>query len=122
VGAGPYVDARGQTWIWESLGYHDYGPVAGAASLGRLSWRLGTVVALHDETATARTITFEIPDWPGHLAGQHVDVRLTASVLPIACSNWRFGESEKFMKYIVGMLFVLGALLVLVNGCAPWAS
>jgi ferredoxin-NADP reductase len=47
--------------------------------LGRLSWRVGTVVALHDETATARTITLEIPDWPGHLAGQHVDVRLTAS-------------------------------------------
>lgn len=41
-------------------------------------WRIGTVVALHDETATARTITFEVPEWPGHLAGQHVDVRLTA--------------------------------------------
>ena len=42
-------------------------------------WHVGTVVALHDETATARTITLEIPKWPGHLAGQHVDVRLTAS-------------------------------------------
>lgn len=42
-------------------------------------WRAGTVVALHDETATARTITLEVPDWPGHVAGQHVDVRLTAS-------------------------------------------
>jgi ferredoxin-NADP reductase len=41
-------------------------------------WRLGKVVALHDETATARTITLKIPDWPGHAAGQHVDVRLTA--------------------------------------------
>jgi ferredoxin-NADP reductase len=41
-------------------------------------WRPGTVVALHDETSTARTITLEIPDWPGHVAGQHVDVRLTA--------------------------------------------
>jgi ferredoxin-NADP reductase len=41
-------------------------------------WRLGAVVALHDETAMARTITLEVPDWPGHLAGQHVDVRLTA--------------------------------------------
>jgi ferredoxin-NADP reductase len=41
-------------------------------------WRLGTVVALHDETATARTITLEVPDWPSHVAGQHVDVRLTA--------------------------------------------
>jgi ferredoxin-NADP reductase len=41
-------------------------------------WRIGTVVALHDETATARTITLEVPDWPGHIAGQHVDVRVTA--------------------------------------------
>jgi len=53
--------------------------MAGAALLGRrVMWRVGTVVALHDETATARTITFQVPDWPGHVAGQHVDVRLTA--------------------------------------------
>jgi ferredoxin-NADP reductase len=42
-------------------------------------WRVGTVLALHDETATARTIALEVPDWPGHTAGQHVDVRVTAS-------------------------------------------
>ncbi len=42
-------------------------------------WRVGKVVALHDETATTRTITLEVSDWPGHVAGQHVDVRLTAS-------------------------------------------
>ena len=42
-------------------------------------WRIGRVLALHDETASARTITLEVPDWPGHLAGQHVDVRLTAA-------------------------------------------
>jgi len=41
-------------------------------------WQVGKVIALHDETATARTITLEVPDWPGHVAGQHVDVRLTA--------------------------------------------
>jgi ferredoxin-NADP reductase len=41
-------------------------------------WRVGMVVALHDETPTARTIALEVPDWPGHVAGQHVDVRLTA--------------------------------------------
>jgi ferredoxin-NADP reductase len=44
-----------------------------------MMWRVGTVVGLHDETATARTIKLEVPDWPGHVAGQHVDVRLTAS-------------------------------------------
>src|SRR5438045_7729278 len=53
--------------------------MAGAALYGRLMWRIGKVVALHDETLSARTITLEIPDWPGHVAGQHVDVRLTAS-------------------------------------------
>jgi ferredoxin-NADP reductase len=41
-------------------------------------WHVGKVIALHDETATARTITLEVPDWAGHVAGQHVDVRLTA--------------------------------------------
>lgn len=44
-----------------------------------MMWRVGTVVALHEETPTARTITLRVPDWPGHVAGQHVDVRLTAS-------------------------------------------
>jgi ferredoxin-NADP reductase len=52
--------------------------VARAAVLGRLSWRVGTVAAVRDETATARTIVIDVPGWPGHLAGQHVDVRLTA--------------------------------------------
>jgi ferredoxin-NADP reductase len=50
----------------------------GTAGLGRLSWQLGEVVATHFETATARSITFAVASWPGHRAGQHVDVRLTA--------------------------------------------
>jgi ferredoxin-NADP reductase len=41
-------------------------------------WHVGKVIALRDETVTARTITLEVADWPGHVAGQHVDVRLTA--------------------------------------------
>jgi ferredoxin-NADP reductase len=41
-------------------------------------WRTGTVTALRDETATARTLVLEVAGWPGHVAGQHVDVRLTA--------------------------------------------
>jgi ferredoxin-NADP reductase len=52
--------------------------MARAAVLGRLSWRLGEVVELIDETPRVRSIALEIPDWPGHRAGQHVDVRLTA--------------------------------------------
>jgi ferredoxin-NADP reductase len=53
--------------------------VARAAVLGRLTWRAGALVSFRDETAVARTLVFQIPDWPGHLAGQHVDVRLTAA-------------------------------------------
>jgi len=53
--------------------------MAGAAVLGRLEWHVGTVVALRDETATARTIALQVPDWPGHVAGQRVDLRVTAA-------------------------------------------
>jgi ferredoxin-NADP reductase len=31
-----------------------------------------------DETPRVRTIVLDVPDWPGHRAGQHLDVRLTA--------------------------------------------
>jgi ferredoxin-NADP reductase len=43
-----------------------------------VTWRVATVASLRDETPTARTLVFEVPGWPGHQAGQHVDVRLTA--------------------------------------------
>jgi ferredoxin-NADP reductase len=52
--------------------------MARAAVLGRLNWRTAEVVEVRDESATARTLVLEVPSWPGHLAGQHVDVRLTA--------------------------------------------
>jgi ferredoxin-NADP reductase len=44
----------------------------------RLAWRRAELVARRDETATAATLVLGVPEWPGHLAGQHVDVRLTA--------------------------------------------
>ena len=52
--------------------------MAGTAVLGRLSWQVATVVELVDETARARSVVLDPPAWPGHRAGQHVDVRLTA--------------------------------------------
>jgi ferredoxin-NADP reductase len=52
--------------------------MARAAVLGRLNWRLGEVAELIDETPRVRSIVLDVPDWPGHRAGQHVDVRLTA--------------------------------------------
>ena len=36
------------------------------------------MVELLDETPRVRSIVLDPPDWVGHLAGQHVDVRLTA--------------------------------------------
>jgi ferredoxin-NADP reductase len=36
------------------------------------------VSAFVDETPAVRSIVLEPPSWPGHRAGQHVDVRLTA--------------------------------------------
>jgi len=36
------------------------------------------VAAVVEETHQAVTIALEVPGWPGHRAGQHVDIRLTA--------------------------------------------
>jgi len=52
--------------------------MARAAVRGRLNWALGEVVELIDETPRVRSIVLDVPAWPGHRAGQHVDVRLTA--------------------------------------------
>jgi ferredoxin-NADP reductase len=43
-----------------------------------LTWRIATISRLEQETHSATTLVLDVPDWPGHLAGQHVDVRLTA--------------------------------------------
>src|SRR5260370_27982292 len=45
---------------------------------GRLTWQRAQVVATQAETARAKSITLTLPNWVGHRAGQHVDVRLTA--------------------------------------------
>ena len=52
--------------------------MAGAALLGRLTWQPAEVVEVVTETDRVRTLAFDVPGWPGHRAGQHVDVRLTA--------------------------------------------
>jgi ferredoxin-NADP reductase len=43
-----------------------------------IAWRFATVAAVVTETPRARTLVLDLPSWPGHRAGQHVDVRLTA--------------------------------------------
>jgi ferredoxin-NADP reductase len=45
---------------------------------GRLNWQRARVVEGVTETARTKSIVLDAVDWPGHLPGQHVDVRLTA--------------------------------------------
>ncbi|MDP9362739.1 MAG: ferredoxin reductase [Chloroflexota bacterium] len=44
----------------------------------RARWRLAEVAAIVDETPRVRGLILSVPGWPGHLPGQHLDVRLTA--------------------------------------------
>jgi len=52
--------------------------MAGTALRGRLTWQLAELATAVAETPRVTTILFDVPGWPGHRAGQHVDVRLTA--------------------------------------------
>jgi ferredoxin-NADP reductase len=45
---------------------------------GRLTWQVATVTSVTRETGSVVTIELDPPDWLGHRAGQHLDVRLTA--------------------------------------------
>jgi ferredoxin-NADP reductase len=51
--------------------------MAGTALRRRLTWQVARVSAVSDETASVRTIMLDVPDWPGHQAGQHLGIRLT---------------------------------------------
>ena len=42
------------------------------------AWRVADVIGARSETSSARTLRLRIPGLNGHLAGQHVDIRLTA--------------------------------------------
>ena len=51
--------------------------VSGGLKL-RGSWRPAVVAERRPETLSASTLVLEVPGWPGHLAAQYLDVRLTA--------------------------------------------
>jgi ferredoxin-NADP reductase len=53
-------------------------PAIEAASSPRLKWMTAEVREVVDETPRVRSLILDVPDWPGHRPGQHVDVRLTA--------------------------------------------
>jgi ferredoxin-NADP reductase len=44
----------------------------------RITWMTATVREVVEETARVKSVVLDVPVWPGHRAGQHVDVRLTA--------------------------------------------
>jgi ferredoxin-NADP reductase len=48
------------------------------AVLGRLTWQVAEVVDIIPETSRVKSLYFRVPGWPGHRAGQHIDIRLTA--------------------------------------------
>ena len=52
--------------------------MAGTAISGRLGWQLARLAGKHIETPRVMSLRLESDAWPGHLPGQHVDVRLTA--------------------------------------------
>ena len=43
-----------------------------------IAWQIATVSAIRPETTRVKSISLAAPSWPGHRAGQHVDLRLTA--------------------------------------------
>ena len=45
---------------------------------GPLPWHRAVVVDVMVDTPHARSLVLDVPGWPGHRPGQHVDVRLTA--------------------------------------------
>jgi ferredoxin-NADP reductase len=52
--------------------------MARTALPGRLTWQLAQLVEVVVETPRVKTLVFDVPGWPRHRAGQHVDIRLTA--------------------------------------------
>jgi hypothetical protein len=46
--------------------------------LGRLDWQIGTISTARPVTPRTHVLDIDLPDWEGHLPGQHVDIRLTA--------------------------------------------
>ena len=48
-----------------------------AGALAPLQWQIAEVREVITETPRVKSLALSIPGWPGHRAGQHVDVRLT---------------------------------------------
>ena len=60
-----------------------------------MPWRVATLAAARPETASARTLTFDVPGWPGHLPGQHVAVKLSAEDGYFAQRDYSIGSAPE---------------------------
>jgi ferredoxin-NADP reductase len=69
-------------------------PLPGVAR-APIVWLPATVTELMEETPQARTLRFDVPGWPGHQAGQHVDVRLTAEDGYVAERSYSIASSPE---------------------------
>ena len=74
-----------------------------------IAWQIATISAIKDETPTVKSFILAVPDWPGHRAGQHVDLRLTAAdgysverSYSIASEPERDGQVELTVERIEG--------------------
>lgn len=83
----------------------------------RLPWRAATVIDIRPEAHRVATIALSVPGWPGHVAGQHLDLRLTApdgyeaqrsysiasasktTAIEITVEEVRDGEVSQFLLY-----------------------
>jgi ferredoxin-NADP reductase len=80
--------------------------VARAALLERLrgrgpgAWRTATVREVVEENAHARTLVLDVPGWPGHRAGQHVDIRRIAPDGHVARRSFSIGSAPEDREVI----------------------
>ena len=72
-----------------------------APAVRRIEWRSATVVQVIEETSTVRTLVLEIPGWPGHRAGQHVDVRLTGEDGYQAQRSYSIGSAPEDARIVL---------------------
>lgn len=62
----------------EAVGTEAAGARLGARYAVPSGWQVATLVERRTESPSAETLVLDIPEWPGHQAGQHLDLRLTA--------------------------------------------
>lgn len=63
-----------------------------AGPSSRNQWLQATLTGTRQQSRHSRTLVFRVPGWTGHLAGQHVDVRLTAEDGYVAERSYSLAE------------------------------